>query len=353
MPFWSEVEGGVLHEPLIRKRGRYIFPYPVMAVVVDSGAEVTEVRVPLHPPPEHGSLVLQTTVGCPWNRCLFCGSRRGRTFSPRSEEVKDDILLAKEAYGAKPTRIFLADGNSLVLRTDRLVEILALCFDTFPNLERVSTYGSARFLVRKGLDELKLVSRAGLKKVYLGLETGDDDLLKYMEKGATSEDMVKAATMAREADIELSVTVLMGLGGANSWQRNATLTARVLNMMRPPETRLHHLILRRSSPLYEVMMRGEFHEASRHEILKEMRELIGLLEYETKLHTHRLSIRGPPIERKVPEEKEGILKILDFALHHFFGEEVDAERVRGFSMSDILKWDGYEESSLLEYIDEL
>ena len=322
-----------------------------MAVVANSGADITDVRVPLHPPPEHGSLVLQTTIGCPWNRCLFCGSRRREKFRPRSEEVKDDILLAKETYGARPTRIFLADGNSLVLRTDKLVEIVSLCFEEFPNLERVSTYGSARFIVRKGLDELKLLSQAGLKKIYLGLETGDDELLKYMEKGATSEDMVNAATMARETDIELSVTVLMGLGGANSWKRNATLTAKVLNTMRPPETRLHHLILRRSSPLYEVAKRGEFQEASRHEILKEMRELISLLDYETQLHTHRLMIRGPPIERRMLEEKEDVLRILDFSLHHFYGEEVDAERIRGFSMSDILKWDGYEESSLLDYED--
>lgn len=331
--------------------GKYIFPFPHMAVVTDSGRDPSVIRIPSHPPPEHGSLILQATIGCPWNRCLFCGSRKNRKFIPRSEQVKKDISLAKKHYGDKPRRVFLSGGNSLVLRTSRLIEIINFCFQAFPKLERVSIYGSARFIIRKGVDDLNSLSQAGLKKIYVGLETGDDELLKFMEKGATSEEMVKAAEIVRNAGIVLSITVLMGLGGAGTWKRSAEMTSRVLNRMRPLETRLHHLILHRNSPLYELAKKKEFKEASRREILKEMRELVSLLEYETSLHTHRFIIRGSPLERRMPEERERILRILNFALNHFFGEAVDPESIKGYTVRDIYDWDGYEGPPFIDYDD--
>jgi radical SAM superfamily enzyme YgiQ (UPF0313 family) len=272
-------------------------------------------------------------------------------FAQRAEEVKDDIWIAKKYYGDAPHRIFLGGGNSIVLRTTKLVEILNLCFKAFPNLQRVSTYGSARFIIRKGLDQLKALRAAGLKKIYVGLETGDEALLKFMEKGATAAEMVQCAELARDADIELSITVLMGLGGAGRWKRNAAHTGAILNQMHPPETRLHHLILHRASPLYELVQAGQFQEATRHEILKEMRELVSLLTYDTKLHTHRLTMRGPMIERVFPAEKQQILDILDFARYHFFGEQVDLNRIKHYSMTDIYKWDGYQSQSLIDYDD--
>lgn len=350
-PFWDEVDASPPFQVPISEKERYIFPFPFMAIVPFSGLAATEVRIPSHPPTEHGSLVLQATMGCPWNRCLFCGGRKNIKFMPRVEEVKEDILLAKKYYEDKPQRIFLGDGNSVALRTDKLLEIVNLCFENFHELERVSTYASARFIIKKGLDELRSLSKAGLRKMYVGLETGDDELLQYMNKGATAEEMIKAADMARDAGIELSATVLLGLGGAGSWKRNAELTARVLNAMKPPETRPHHLILQRSSPLYDIARKGEFKEASRYEILKELRALISLLDYETDLHIHRLTIRGPPIKRKMPEEKEKILNMLDFALYRFFDENIDPERIKGYTMRDILKWDGYMEPPSIDYDD--
>jgi radical SAM superfamily enzyme YgiQ (UPF0313 family) len=347
----DEVDVKAAPQSLIIEKGRYVFPHPDMAVVPASGLESLEVRISSHPPPEHGSLILQATSGCPWNRCLFCGGRKIVKFMQRSEEVKEDVLIAKKYYGDAPQRIFLGGGNSIVLRTAKLVDILNLCFNVFPNLQRVSTYGSARFIIRKGLDQLKALREAGLKKIYVGLETGDDALLKYMDKGASSDEMVLCAKMAKEADIELSITVLMGLGGTGSWKRNAEQTGAILNQMQPSETRLHHLILHRASPLYALVQTGQFEEASRHEILKEMRELVSLLTYNTKLHTHRLTMRGPMIKRLFPDEKEKILTVLDFALHHFFGEKVDLNRIKNYSMTDVYKWDGYQSKSVIDYDD--
>ncbi len=349
--FSGEIDARTPSELLVRENGRIIFPYPYMAVIADTGKDSAYMTIPSHPPPEHGSMVLQATIGCPWSRCLFCRGRSVERFLPRPEDVKEDILLAKKYYGDKPTRIFLGEGNSIALRTDKLLEITRLCFDTFPKLERVSTYGSTRFIVRKGLAEIRSLSQAGLNKVYVGLESGDDEVLKFMDKGATSEEMIQAADILRDAEMELSATVLLGLGGAGRWKRSAEQTAKVLNQMKPTETRPHHLILHPNSPLYAMTQKGEFKEATRHEILKELRELVSLLDYDTKLHLHRLTLRGLPIEHKFPEEKEKILEILDFALYHFFGEPANPELAKKYSMTDLLKWDGYVEPPTIDFDD--
>lgn len=292
-----------------------------MAVVTE-GSGLDAMRIPIHPPPERGSLVLQAAID-----------------SPRPEELKEDILLAGKHYGDKPSRIFLAGEKCLATQTDKLLEVLKLCFQTFPSLDRVSAYGEVELLLDKGMDGLKSLREAGLKKIYLRLETGDDEL-RSVHGYVASVEMVRAAEMARDAGIELSVSVRLGVGGEGRWRRNVELTAKVLNMMRPPETRLHHLIIQHGSLLQEKVMRGEFREASRYEVLKEMRELVSLLNYETRLHVHRLMVSGLPVERKLPEEKERILGILSFALYYFFGEAVDSEIVQKYNMSDILEWDG-------------
>ncbi|MCJ7634977.1 radical SAM protein [Candidatus Bathyarchaeota archaeon] len=352
--FWEKTMVGEPCELPLSEKGRYIFPYPYMAIVADPSRTVQDVRIPVIPPPEHSlninSLVLQATIGCPWNRCLFCTQNINKKFRPRPDEVKEDILLAKKQYGDKPQHIFLADGNSFVLRTDKLLEILTLCFQTFPNLKRVSTYGSARFIVKRGLTELKSLSQAGLTKIYLGVETGDGDVLKYMDKGATPKEMIMAAEITRAAEIELSVTTLLGLGGVGNWKKSAELTAQVLNLMKPPETRPHNLIIDPDSPLGERATKGEFQEASRYEILKEKRLLIDLLTYETKLHIHRFMIPGLPLEKKLPDDKKKILDITDFVLYRFYGESVDLEKIKDCSIKDVLEWDGYRDVSPLDDI---
>ncbi len=311
-------------KPPIREKGRYIFPYPYLAVVTAEGLGPEAVRIPTHPPPERGNLILQAAIG-----------------NPRLEELKEDILLASKYYGDKPNRIFLAGETSLAAQTDALLEALKLCTQVFPNLDRVSVQGETKLLLEKGLEDVRSLRGAGLKKLYLRLETGDDEL--RTGEGATSTEMIRAAEMVREAGIELSVSVRLGIGGEGSWKRNAELTAKVLNAMRPSETRLHHLIVQPDSQLQERIMRGEFKEASRYEVLKEMRELVSLLDYETRLHTHRLMFPGLPVERKLPEEKERILGVLSFALSYFFGEAVDPGIIQKYSMLDVLEWDGQED----------
>jgi len=299
----------------LREKGRYIFPYPSMAIVAEP-ISYEYGPVIFRPPPESYSLILQATIGCPWNRCLFCGTYKLKDFRPRSKEIIEDIQLAKKYYEDKPRRVFLSDANSLALKTERLIEICNLLFKTFINLERISSYGSARFILRKGSDDLKSLFEAGLKKVYMGLETGDDDLLKNIDKGVTSEEMMLAAESVKDSGMELSVTVIQGIGGKGSWKRNASKTAKVLNRMKPHETRLHNLVIHSNSPLHEKADKGEFIRASRDEVLEEMTELIRLLDYKTEIQTYGSNYLRPGLlGGRIPEDKNHMLEILDFALH--------------------------------------
>jgi radical SAM superfamily enzyme YgiQ (UPF0313 family) len=161
----------------------------------------------------------------------------------------------------------------------------------------------------------------------MGLETGDDDLLKYMRKGVTSAKMIEAANMVKRAGIDLSVTIIQGLGGKGSWKRNAELTAKVLNEMKPQETRLHALVIHPNSPLYEKVRTGEFVEATREEVLREMRELISRLTYETRVYTYSSGYIKPGlIDGELPNDKDYMLDMLDYILET--GEEIFLQKWR-------------------------
>jgi hypothetical protein len=303
-----------------------------MAVVVAPGLDSVSVRIPSHPPPERGNLILQIA-----------------TDQPRFDEVQEDILLAQKYYGNKPQRIFLAGGRDLPMPVDKLKSVVTGCAKAFPQLDRVSLYRDARLLLDRTVNELKLLKQAGLHKIYSRLETGDKDPLQSLTIGGTADDYVRLAAMMKTANIEFSVTVRLGIAGAGSWIQNAARTAMILNQMQVPEIRLHHLIIRPDSPFQEKIASGVFTEASRHEILQEMRELVRLITYPTRIHTHRLMIRGLPIERKLPEEQDKILKILAFALYYFYGDKITPDEIVGYSVADILEWDGYRDVSVSDF----
>ncbi|MHA1595788.1 MAG: radical SAM protein [Candidatus Baldrarchaeia archaeon] len=289
--------------------GRYIYD-PRIGMVVATQPII------FRPPVEATSLILQPTVGCPWNRCRFCGTYKRQKFRIRVKEVLEDIKIAKRYYGDRPTRVFLADGNPIILKTEDLLRIVEECFKTFPHLTRVSCYGAAKYIIKKGEDELKALCDAGLKKIYMGLETGDDELLKKMHKGATVADMIKAAKMVKDAGMELSVTIIQGLGGAGSWKRNAELTAKALNEMKPDEVRLHALFPHPDAPLYQDIISGEFKMASWREIVMEVRELIKNLNIRARLYVHGTHyIKPGAIDGYLPEDKGYMLETLDFILN--------------------------------------
>ena len=185
------------------------------------------------PPSEAKSLIFQVTLGCSFNECSFCDMYRSKEYSERSwEEVKTEIDLMARTL-PDTTRIFLADGDALNLSTDYMVKIVEYIYQKFPNLERVSCYAMPMNLLKKTPEGLDMMKKAGLNRLYLGIETGNDIILKKVTKGATQTTMIKACNKAKDAGFTLSCMVILGLGGSKYTKENAVDTAKVINVIQP------------------------------------------------------------------------------------------------------------------------
>jgi len=212
--------------------------------------------------------------------------------------------------------VFLQDSDSLIMKTEPLVEIVEFIYETFPTLGRVCSYARAKTVVRKKPEELSRLREAGLSRLHIGLETGDDELLAYVQKGATADEMIGAGRKAIEAGFELSMYVMPGLGGRERWEQHAKNTALVLNGINPHFIRLRTLHLIEGTPLYEKAERGEFHVNSIEGVLIEIRKLIEDLDVTSELVTSDFASNFfmGKVDGKLPEDKEKMLKSIDEAL---------------------------------------
>ena len=185
------------------------------------------------PPSEAGSLLVQVTIGCSWNKCVFCSMYREKKYRVRSiEEVKSDLRSALP-YRDRFKRVFLCDGDALALSTPFLTEILEEIKRLFPELEAVRIYASARNVLEKKADELKSLAALGLDMAYVGLESGSDKVLAAVNKGITKREMIESAALMREAGIKQSVSIIAGLGGEAMSKEHVMETADALNKMQP------------------------------------------------------------------------------------------------------------------------
>ncbi|MCJ7803173.1 MAG: radical SAM protein [Desulfobacterales bacterium] len=269
---------------------------------------------PFRPPSEANSLLLRVTRGCPWNRCTFCSMYKGMKFEIRDlEEILGDIELAKDLYGDRIGTIFIGDSNSLVAKAEMLVKVLNALFSSFPHIERVTSYARAKTIAKKPLEDLKKIYRAGLTRLHVGLETGDRDLLKEIEKGATPEEMIEAGRKAKEAGFEYSLYVLLGIGGEEKWEQHAKGTAEVLNQVDPHFIRVRTFIPQPNSPLYEAMGKGGFQSASPETILKETKLLLEKLQVTSQFLSDHIS-NLLPLHGKLPGDKEKMIQMIEEAL---------------------------------------
>jgi radical SAM superfamily enzyme YgiQ (UPF0313 family) len=269
---------------------------------------------PFRPPSEANSLLLRVTRGCPWNRCTFCSMYKGMKFEIRDlEEILGDIELAKDLYGDRVRTIFIGDSNSLVVKTEMLVKILNALFSSFPHIERVTSYARAKTIAKKPLEDLIKIYQAGLTRLHVGLETGDRDLLKEIEKGATPEEMIEGGRKAKKAGFEYSLYVLLGVGGEEKWEQHAKGTAEVLNQVDPHFIRVRTFIPQPNSPLYEAMVEGSFQPASPETILKETKLLLEKLQVTSQFLSDHIS-NLLPLYGKLPEDKEKMIQMLEEAL---------------------------------------
>ncbi len=269
---------------------------------------------PIRPVAEANSLLIRTTRGCPWNQCDFCVNYKGMDFSIRPlEDILKDIEIAKEHYGHYDFKsCFLQDGDSFIMKTNELLEILAKLKELFPTLERITSYGRAATMVRKTPEEIAQISAAGLNRLYCGLESGSDTVLKFINKGTTAAELIKAGKMAKDADMEFSEFVIMGLGGKDLWEEHVRETARVLNAINPDFIRVRTIGVKVGSGLEEKMRQGIFRLQTEEEIIIEQKRLIEGLEGVTSYYSNDHSVNLLfEVEGRLPEDKDKMLAIID------------------------------------------
>ena len=222
------------------------------------------------PPSEAYSLIVQVTYGCSHNRCAFCDMYDDKHFALRSmEEIREDFRLARQVY-RRVERVFLADGDAMMRKTDELLEILTMVYSLFPECQRVTCYASPRSLQIKTEEELRQLREGGLKMVYMGLESGCDAVLERMRKGHTAAAIVAAGQKARQAGLALSVTAISGLGSRELLRDHAVDTARALSAMKPEYIGLLTLMVEPGTPLEKWVCEGSFYVLKPVEVMQEM-----------------------------------------------------------------------------------
>lgn len=267
------------------------------------------------PPSEARSLILQATVGCSYNQCAFCVAYQGKHFRirPEADLFKDIDWAAGEIPEVR--RVFLADGDALVISADRLLRILERLYDKLTDLERVTLYGSPQNLLKKSVDDLSRLRKAGLTMVYYGIESGDDDILMRIRKGAAAEEIVSAGLRAQEAGIDLSATVILGLGGPGFSKRHAQATAEVLNKIAPRYAAALTLMLEPRKPSYrEVFNDPDWRVLDQAEILAECGILLANIDadgitFRSNHASNYLSLAG-----ELQKDKQRLLSQVDKVL---------------------------------------
>ena len=267
----------------------------------------------IRPPSEADSIILQVTVGCSYNKCTFCGAYKDITFSIKDEAaIRRDLQFAHQYY-RNHTRLFLADGDVLILSQKRLVRLFQLIDDYLPWISRISLYGNARAIRSKSLENLQELKHLGLDRVYMGLESGCNEILLRIKKGETAETMIAAGQKIRESGIFLSVTALLGLGGVALSKHHAEETARVLTAMAPRQIAILTLIPLANTVLGQDVLAGKLVLPNSHAILAELSLLIsGLRDVRCQFHANHAS-SYLPIAGRLPKDRENLLAAIEMA----------------------------------------
>ena len=324
------------------------------------------------PPSEQGSLLLRVTRNCPWNRCFFCTSYKDKKFEYKNvKEIKRDVDIVKaledeiiaaccefgygnelsddwlrgvivngviqgnpEIYrrfldsetlhsrlaslyhvaywlGFGSKTVFLGDANSLIMRTPELIEVLRYLKERFPTIERITSYARAKTCAKKSVEELKELHEAGLSRLHVGLESGHNEVLKYMQKGVTAEEHIRGGKNIVESGISLSEYVMPGLGG-RKWSKEHVLeTAKAINEINPDFIRIRSLAVLKDSPLYEKCKAGEFEQLTEDELVEEIGVFIECLNCDSYVVSDQMTNLLWDIEGQLPQDKARILGLIE------------------------------------------
>lgn len=307
---------------------------------------------PIRPPSEARSLLIRSTRNCPWGKCAFCHNYKNTRFQLRDlEEIKREITVIREIkdriteiswklgqggqinnnlllylyngdfhpqvqhiavwlhFGGQT--VFLQDGDTLIMKTDDIIELLSFLRENFPTVNRITSYCRSKTACHKSVEDLRRIHEAGLSRLHVGLESGFDPLLKFMRKGVTAADHIEGGRRIVESGISLTEFVMPGLGGTRWSHQHAVETAKVLNAINPEFIRLRTLLVRQGTDLYEMVQRGEFQPLSEDAIVNEIRVFIENLDgIGSQIASDHVLNLLEELEGKLPGEKETLLGIL-------------------------------------------
>ncbi|MCX6001072.1 MAG: radical SAM protein [Chloroflexi bacterium] len=307
---------------------------------------------PIRPPSEAYSLLIRATRNCPWNRCSFCQTYKGQKFTLRSaEDVVKDIGTARQivdginelgrekGYGSRPrelsayihgmvtnndcvrqvalwqwaggTSAFLQDANSIIMRHPDLLNVVSTLKETFPGLNRITSYGRSKTAAKKSVEEFRELREAGLSRIHIGMESGSDTVLQFVDKGMTAADHVKGGKNIREAGIELSEYYMPGLGGSQWSREHAEESARVLSEINPDFVRLRTLMMGETLPMWAMVQSGEFVMPGEDEIVREIGDFIGQLDFTGELKSDHILNLLPELEGRFPDAKQPCLDVIN------------------------------------------
>ena len=268
----------------------------------------------IRPPSEANSIILQVTVGCSHNKCTFCGTYKGVRFRIKPESVVEQDIDFAARYCRRQRRVFLTDGDALILPQARLLKLLKSIQEQLPWVTRVGVYGNAKSIRTKTLEDLIALHEHGLGIVYMGLESGDDVTLKKMRKGVGADTIIKMGRRVIEAGIKLSVTVLLGLAGPERSDIHAQATGRALTAMDPDYVGALSLMLLPNTPLGRDYAEGRFRLVSPVEMLRELKTMIAHTDLSGGLFYANHASNYLPIKARLPRDKEAAVSLIDQAL---------------------------------------
>jgi len=266
------------------------------------------------PPSEGRSLIFQITIGCSWNRCAFCEMYTSKKFSTRSvDEIVAEIDQAAQCY-PDTRKVFLADGNAMVLSVDKFLVILNYLNQAFPKLTRISAYAIPKDLKNKSIEDLRKLRDAGLKLLYVGIETGDDELLRMINKGETSSSTIDSLNKTRESGLKLSVMIINGLGGKNYSEQHAENSAKVINAIQPEFLSTLVLSFPYGIDHFTSRFSGEFFEMNILDLLMEQKTLIQSLDLKETVFRSDHASNYLALKGILNRDKNKLLQDLDFAI---------------------------------------
>jgi len=268
----------------------------------------------IRPPPEASSILLQVTLGCSHNKCTFCGTYKDKRFRIKDNDViLSDIRFASK-YMKRQDRLFLMDGDALIIPQERLMWIFGKIKEHLPWVKRVGAYANTKSISSKSIQELTELRENGLGMLYLGVETGDDEVRKKINKGASARHCLEMGKRVKNAGIELTVTVLLGIAGKEKSLDHARATGELISAIDPDYASALTVILIPGTPLWEEYVAGDFELPDERGLLIEMKEMITHTNLSGGLFSSSHASNYLPVRVRLPEGKEEILDLIDAAL---------------------------------------